>query len=62
MTPNEYNDIINMVLNHSAAMGRPRDKRFSDVVSDKGESLILLFYGKLSSSLRRMPIVKTNSV
>jgi hypothetical protein len=46
MSSGEWDDIIQMVQCHSAAMAHPQDERFSDVVPEKGESLILLFHGE----------------
>ena len=44
----EFEDIKTMVRNHVDAMSKPQDQRMSDSIAGKGESLILLFHGKLS--------------
>lgn len=45
MNEDEERHIYAVVNNHSRAMARPRNKRLTDVIGRKGESLILLFHG-----------------
>ena len=43
----ERNDIYCLVRNHWKIMARPSEQRIADIIGGKGESLILLFHGKL---------------
>ena len=43
----ERNDIYSLVRNHWKIMARPPEQRIADIIGGKGESLILLFHGKL---------------
>ena len=54
MTEKEFSDIKGMIQNHSDAMSHPHNERFSDVIADKGESLILLFHGKSNHGLNEI--------
>ena len=56
LSDEEKTDIYNMVLHHWDILARPRKKRVGDAIGGKGESLVLLFHGKLVSFLVRHPM------
>ena len=43
----EQEGVLSMVRNHYAIMAKSVDHRLSDSISGKGESLVLLFHGKI---------------